>query len=146
MKLYQDKCHLLVPGYKHENVWGQIGDEKIWESNKQKILGLQIVKNLNFNVSSLCKKLTKNSVIARLSNFMNIKQDRVLMKSFIESQFSYCPLIWMFHGRGINNTINHLHESSLWIVYKDKNSSFKELLKKDNLFILSIIEIFSHLP
>ena len=50
MKLYQDKCHLLVSGYKHENVWGQIGDEKIWESNKQKILGLQIVKNLNFNV------------------------------------------------------------------------------------------------
>ena len=82
-----------MSGYKHENVWGQIGDGKNWESNKQKILGLQIVKNLNFNVSSLCKKLTKNSVIARLSNFMNIKQDRVLMKSFIESQFGYCPLI-----------------------------------------------------
>ena len=50
-----------MSGYKHENVWGHIGDEKIWESNKQKILGLQIVKNLNFNVSSLRKKLTKNS-------------------------------------------------------------------------------------
>ena len=36
MKLNQDKCHLLVSGYKHENVWGQIEDEIIWESNKQK--------------------------------------------------------------------------------------------------------------
>ena len=33
MKLNQDKCHLLVSGYKHENVWAQIGDEIIWESN-----------------------------------------------------------------------------------------------------------------
>ena len=94
MKLNQDKCHLLVSGYKHENVWAQIGDEKIWESNKQKLLGLQIDRNLNFNeyVSLLCKKAGKKlSVLARLSNFMSIKQRRVLMKFFIESQFGYCP-------------------------------------------------------
>ena len=42
MKLNQDKCHLLVSGYKHENVCAQIGDEKNWESNKQKLLGMQI--------------------------------------------------------------------------------------------------------
>ena len=40
----------------------------------------------------------------------------------------------MFHGRGINNKINHLHELSLRIVYRDNNSSFKELLKKGNSF------------
>ena len=39
----------------------------------------------------------------------------------------------MFHGRRVNNKINHLHELSLRIVYKD-NSSFKELRKKDNSF------------
>ena len=39
------------------------------------------------------------------------------MKSFIESQFGYCPLIWMFHSRGLNNKIIHLHEPSLGIVY-----------------------------
>ena len=65
---------------------------------------------------------------------MSIKQRTVLMKSFIKSQFGYCPLIWMFHGRGVNNEINHLHERSLRIIYKDNNSSFKELLKKDNSF------------
>ena len=63
MKLNQDKYYLLVSGYKHENVWVQIGDEKIRESNKQKLLGLQIDRNLNFNehVSSLCRKGIKNS-------------------------------------------------------------------------------------
>ena len=52
----------------------------------------------------------------------------------IKSQFGYCPLIWMFHGRGVNNETNHLPERSLRIIYKDNNSSFKELLKKDNSF------------
>ena len=56
------------------------------------------------------------------------------MKSCIELQFGYCPLIWMFHGKRVNNKINHLHERSLRIVYKGNNSSFKELLKKDNSF------------
>ena len=40
----------------------------------------------------------------------------------------------MFHGRELNNKINHLHERSLRIVYEDNNSSFKELLTKGNSF------------
>ena len=85
MKLNQDKCHLLVSGCKHENVWAQIGDERIWKSNKQKLLGLQIDRNLKAG-----KKLL---VLARLSNIMSNKERIVLMKSFIESQSGYCPLI-----------------------------------------------------
>ena len=49
MKLNQYKCQLLISGYKYENVWAQIGDEIIWESNEQKLLGLQIDRTLNFN-------------------------------------------------------------------------------------------------
>ena len=57
------------------------------------------------------KKLAKKlSVLARLLNFKSIKQRRVLMKSFTELQFGYCPLICMFHGRGVNNKISYLHE------------------------------------
>ena len=97
MKLNQDKSHLLVSGYKTKNVWANIGNEKIWESNKQKLLGLEFDRNLNFNehVSSLCRKAgNKVSALARLSNFMSFKQRRILFKTFIESQFGYCPLIW----------------------------------------------------
>ena len=49
MKLNHDKCHLLVSGYKHENVWAQIEDEIIWESNKHKLVGFQLDRTLNFN-------------------------------------------------------------------------------------------------
>ena len=58
------------------------------------------------------------------------------MKAFIDSQFSYCFSIWMFHSRGINNKINHLNERSLRIVYADNISSFEDLLKKDRSFTI----------
>ena len=54
------------------------------------------------------------------------------MKTFIESQFSYCPLVWMFHGRTINMIINRLQERALRIVYQDYVSSFETLLERDN--------------
>ena len=56
------------------------------------------------------------------------------MKAFIESHFAYCPLIWMFHSRSLNNKINRLHERALRLVYKDSHLSFRELLKKDHSF------------
>ena len=110
MKLNKDKCHLLVSGHKYENVWVKMGDEQIWESAKQKLLGKEIGRNLNFDdhVISLCKRAgRKLAVLARLSKFMSFKQKRILMKTFVESQFGYCPLIWMFHCRKVNSKINH---------------------------------------
>ena len=83
MKLNQDKYHLLVSGYKHENIWARIGEVKIWESSKQKLLGVVIDRDLNFNeyVYSLCKKAgRKLSVLSRLSNLMSFQQRRLLLK------------------------------------------------------------------
>ena len=53
------------------------------------------------------------------------------MKAFITSQFSYCPLIWMFHSRNLNNKINRIHEWALRLVYQN-NLTFSELLDLDN--------------
>ena len=54
------------------------------------------------------------------------------MRSFIEAQFGYCQLIWMFHTRELNRKINHIHECGLRIIYSDNSSSFTELIKKYN--------------
>ena len=58
MKLNKDKCHLLVSGQNCENVWVNMGNEKILESAEQKCFGMEIGRNLNFDdhVISLCKK------------------------------------------------------------------------------------------
>ena len=52
------------------------------------------------------------------------------MKAFTESQFAYCPLVWMFCSRMF---CNNLHRRALRIVYNDHSSAFEDLLVKDNL-------------
>ena len=129
----------LVSGFKYENFWAKIGKTKIWENKKQKLLVVEIDRTLSFDehIASLYRKAgEKLSVLARLSNFTCTNKKKVLMKAFIESQFGYCPLIWMFHSRGANNKITHLHERSLRIFYKDNISSFEDLLEKDRSFTI----------
>ena len=63
---------------------------------------------------------------------MDLPKHPVIMKSFITSQFGYCPLTLMFHSRTLNNKINSIHERALRITYNDSKSRFEELLNKDN--------------
>ena len=83
---------------------------------------------------------------------MSLEKRRTLMKAFIESQFNYCPLIWMLHSRALNNKINRIHERVSRTVYSDYNSSFNELLDKDGSFTIHqrhvqslAIEIYKYL-
>ena len=133
MKSNEDKNHLIITNCDKGSA--KIGNHTIECSQSVKLLGVQIDNKLNFNehISKICKNVSKKlHALARISPFMSTKKLRILMKAFIESQFGYCPLIWMFHSRNINNRINHLHERALRIAYKDFNSSFQELLEKDN--------------
>ena len=70
----------------------------------------------------------------RFRNYMSFDKRHMVMKAFLESQFNYYLLIWMFHSRTSNNKINRLHERALRIVYSEYKSSFCELLEKDKSF------------
>ena len=74
----------------------------------------------------------KVSALARIANILPFQKRRIILKTFIESQFSYCPLVWMFCSRTMNKKINHVHERALRLVYQDYSSTFEELLRKDN--------------
>ena len=47
------------------------------------------------------------------------------------SNFSYCPLIWLFCSKGANNESNRTHILALRALYGDYESTFEELLDKD---------------
>ena len=134
MKLNQDKCHFLAGTKTNEHLWLQVGDCRIWESANEKLLGIIIDKKLTFNahLTKLCNQVSqKVSALARVSKLLPFYRKRLLLKTFIESQFSYCPLIWMFCSRKMNQRINHIHERALRIVYNDYTASFEDLLLKD---------------
>ena len=94
-KMNADKSQLIVPNHNSEVI--MYIDNNIIRSDKAvKLLGIHIDNNLDFkdHVTSLCKKASqKLHALARVAPFMEANKLRVLIKAFIESQFSYCPLI-----------------------------------------------------
>ena len=137
-KMNADKCHLLITNH-DKDVSINIDGEIIKGSKYVKLLGLYIDNKLDFNehISKICRKVSlKLHALTRISHYLNTEKLRIIMKAFIESQFSYCPSIWMFHSRTLNNRINRLHERALRLVYKDSISTFDELLLKDNSFTI----------
>ena len=130
MKDNTNKLQLLLPNQGNE-MSITIGTNVI----KAKLLGIKIDNRLRFDdhVSTLCKKASqKLHALARVSIYMDRDKLKLLMKSFIISQFGYCPLVWMFHSRTLNNRINRIHERAIRLAYNDYKSSFEFLLQLDN--------------
>ena len=133
MKLNEDKCHFLISG-STEHLWIQVGEHIINETYQEKLLGVTIDKQLKFHkhLSEICKKArAKVTALARLVKIIPFEKKKLLMKSFIESQFSYFPLLWMFCTRKLDGRINRIHERGLRMVYEDYTSTFEQLLVKD---------------
>ena len=127
LKPNRDKWHLLL-SESDNDLSIVISNERISNSSSEKILGVNFDNKLNFNthITKLCKKAgQKLHALARMSNFMNVNQKKVIMNAFITSQFSYCLAIWMCHNRSLNTKINRIHESALRIVYNDNSSSYE---------------------
>ena len=60
---------------------------------------------------------------------------RTIFKSFIESQFKYCPLTWMFCSRKSNNKISRFHEKSLRIVNNNHESTNEDIFSHNNCLV-----------
>ena len=134
MKLNSSKCKLLVCGHKFENMICKIENDNVIETHMVKLLGIEIDSKLTFShhVNTLCKKVSqKLNALSRLCKLLPFYRRKMLMQAFFNSQFSYCPLVWMFHNRQLNTRINNLHYRALRMVYQDQVTSFEELLCKD---------------
>ena len=137
MKSNEDKLHLIVTNTnKNYNSISYIytGNELIESEDLVELLGVKIDSKLTFNehVTNLVKKGNqKLHALARISKFLSEDKLKLIMTTFIQSQFNYCPLLWMFHSRILNDKINKLHERALRLVYKNDDLSFQQLLEKD---------------
>ena len=133
LKAIADKCHLILSTDEPFSI--NIDNEVIKNSNDKKRLGINLKNELDFDthVINTCNQVReKLDALARISQFTRIQKRRMKMEDCIASEFSYCPLVWMFHKRKLNSRVNKLHEKTLRIVYQDYASSFTELLDKDN--------------
>ena len=94
MKGNTDKCHLIVST--DEPIEIRVGESLIKSSTCEKLLGSKIDNKLNFDthVKGLCMKANnKLRALARATPYMSLKKKKLLMNSFFNAQFNYCPLI-----------------------------------------------------
>ena len=153
LKANYGKSHIILSEKETKII--DIQSEQIQSSPFHKLLGVTFDSDLKFDIhiKMLSQKANlKLHALARISTSMNPNNLKSIMRAFVLCQFNYCPLVWMFHSRECNNRLNHIHERALRIAYKDKISSFQELLAKDgsvtihhkNLQLLAT-EVFTYL-
>ena len=99
-------------------------------SRKEKIVGviIDIKPRFKSHVKILRKKASqKICALSRLINYLNDSEKKMIFNALIKSQFSYCPLVWMFCSRQTNNMINKIHERVL-----NDHSDFEAMLRNMN--------------
>ena len=65
----------------------------------------------------------------------------MIFKSFISSNFNYCPVSWMFCGKTNLNELEKLQERALRFVFRDTTSSYESLLERGSLLPFSAYQI-----
>ena len=100
MKANPENCHLLMNVNRKANI--KIGEHTISKSYFEKLLGVKIDSQLNFNnhPETVIKNASqKVHVLARITPYMCISKRKLLMNALFKAQFSYYPLVWMCHSR-----------------------------------------------
>ena len=120
MKLNPGKCYSMVIGIKDLLHKIMLNNNKITSFNKEKLLVILLDSKLNFesciikSCISLLKKAGQNiNALLRLKNSLAFDQINLLLNSVIKSQFTCCPLIWMFTSCYLNNALSKIYERAL---------------------------------
>ena len=95
-----------------------------------------LTRELNFNghIKTICRrpKITLK-LFQGLQETLTIKKASLLYNSLILTNFSYCPLMWMFCGKTANEEVNRVHKRALRVLLNDFASPFEELLHVKDL-------------
>ena len=97
MKANHDKFHLLLSSREDTNI--QIANVTIKSSTSKKLLGVTVDNKLKFDkhVENVCQKASRKlNALAKLTNYRDLTKRRILMNTFFNAQFNYCPTIWVF--------------------------------------------------
>ena len=95
--------------------------------------------NFDTQVSHICQKAARQlNVLQRLSKFLSNKTRLIIFKSFIQSNFDYCPIVWHFCSKSNSEKLEKLQFRALRIVCNDYEASYENLLSRVNMTTLHL--------
>ena len=129
------KFQFMILGKKKRNsVKLIINTTEIEESRKVVLLGITIDNLLIFNehIDNLCRTANyKLHALRRIRKYLSLEKAKLLCNAFINSQFNYAPLVWMFCRKKQYLKIQKIHHKALKVVY-NSNKNYDELLRDNN--------------
>ena len=110
-----------------------IDQKEIKAVSKVKLLGIEADDKLNFNhhISNICKSASNQlNALIRLKHLLGFEERKVLVNTFVMSNFNYCSLIWNFSTAQLLNKIENLQKRALHFLLNDYDSTYYDLLEK----------------
>ena len=137
MKANPGKFQFMVLGVKNIAPFNlDVNGKIIPSSNEVKLLGITIDNQLKFkrHIEEFCKKSSdKLHALRRIRGYLTVEKARILANAFIDSQFNYARLIWVFAGKTLINKVFKIQHRTLQVVYNEYNKSYQELLQLNNI-------------
>ena len=100
------------------------------ESNEVILYAIAIENKLVFkkHIENLCKTdQYKLHALTRIRKYLTLDKAILLGNTFINSQFNYVPLIWLFCRKALYHKIEKIHHRTLKVIYQSEGS-YKNLL------------------
>ena len=136
MIINPDKFQAIILDKKKSNLTNiplTVDNQTIKSVPSVELLGIHLDDKLNFNlhISNICRSAANQlNALIRLKNYLSFNAKRVLISSYIISNFNYCPLVWMFSTAKSLNKIDSLQKRALRFLYNDYSISYEGLLEE----------------
>ena len=104
------------------------------KAHEVELLGITIDKALNLkkHIKTLCRSAQyKLHALRRIRKYLTLDKAKLLGNAFIDSQFNYAPLIWMFCHKATYLKMQKIHHKSLKVIYQS-DASYDDLLQLGN--------------
>ena len=142
MKVKPDKCRLVLSDSNVKTI--NVGKSIIKSTKKEKRLGFFTFENKinfiywnQFHIENIWFEASwKLHALPRIAPYMDPQKNN-LVNTFSNSQFNYCPLVWIYHSSALDNKTSKLHERCYRLIYR-KNLTFQQLLEKDGFIAICI--------
>ena len=131
-----DKFQVIVLDKRKSNnteVKFTIGSEQIQAVPSVDILVITIDDKLNFNLhiyKNCLKSVNQLNALVWLKRFLGNEEKKVLINSFLLSNFNYCPLVWKLTNMKSVHKIDNIYKRTLRFMLNDYESSYEDLLKR----------------
>ena len=106
---------------------------------------LQLMNQLlqSLYLTAICLFVSSDSMVCSLyridmSKESFLKSRFLIFRSFIQSNFNCCPLVWHFCNKANTEQLEKLQYRALRIVFSDFTSSYASLLEKADLSTLHL--------